>query len=128
MADLTKTISNSLRAQGPGVASLWGVMVWGVDPWGNTKDTRVDIGKYISDSVVSTTSIYRQFGKAFSNSFSISSRMNLVSLTDSNGYTYVLQGGVTDPDDRVFPSYTADTANNTTYTEDTITSVTWSQA
>lgn len=128
MADLTKTISNSLRTQGPGVASLWGVMVWGVDPWGNTKDTKVNFGKYISDSVVSTTSIYRQFGKAFSNSFSISSRMNLVSLTDSNGYTYVLQGGVTDPDDRVFPSYTADTANNPVYTEDTPNNPSWSQA
>lgn len=128
MADLTKTISNSLRAQGPGVASLWGVMVWGVDPWGNTKDTRVDFGKYISDSIVSDSAIYRQFIKVYSNSFSMGSRMNLVSLTDSNGYTYVLQGGVTDPDDRLFPSYTADTANNPVYTEDTPNNPSWSQA
>lgn len=128
MANLTKTISNSLRAQGPGVASLWNVMVWGVDPWGNTKDTRVDFGKYISDSIVSDSAIYRQFIKVYSNSLAMGSSMNLVSLTDSNGYTYVLQGGVTDPDDRLFPSYTADTANNPVYTEDTPNNPTWSQA
>lgn len=128
MADLTITVSNSFRAQSPGVPSLWGVMVWGVDYWGNTKDTRVNIGKYISDTIVSDSSVYRTFTKYFSNSFSISSDMNLVSLTDSSGYTYVLQGGVTDPDNRLFPSYTADTANNPVYVEDTPNNPTWSQA
>jgi len=128
MANLTKTISNSFRAQGIGTASLWGVMVWGIDPWGNTKDTKVNIGKYISDAIVSDSSIYRDISKYFSNSFSIGSSMNLVSLTDGNGYTYVLQGGVTDPDDRLFPSYTADTANNPVYTEDTPNNPSWSQA
>ncbi len=47
MADFNQTISNSIRAHGPSVASLWGVMVWGVDCWGDSKDTRVDAGKWL---------------------------------------------------------------------------------
>lgn len=125
MANFTKTISNSIRAQGPGVASLWGVMVWGVDLWGNTKDTKVLINKYISDTVSSSDIVYSKMTRKISNSISCAGSMNIISLLDGSGYSYVLQGGVTDPDNRLFPSYTSGSISAPVYTEDSSNSTTW---
>lgn len=125
MANFTKTISNSLRAQGPGVASLWGTMVWGTDLWGNTNDTKVRVDKYISDIVATNNIIYSTMSRKVSNTLSCSGSMNLVSLSDGSGYTYVLQGGVTDPDNRLFPSYTSGSITAPVYTEDSPNSTTW---
>jgi hypothetical protein len=125
MANYTKTISNSIRAQGIGVRNVWGVMVWGVDLWGNTKDTKVLINKYISDTVSSSDIVYSKITRKISNSISCAGSMNLVSLLDGSGYTYVLQGGVTDPDNRLFPSYTSGSLTAPVYTEDSSNSTTW---
>lgn len=125
MTDFSKTITNSIRAQGIGVRNVWGVMVWGVDLWGNTKDTKVSINKYIGDTISSSDIIYSRVSRKISNSISCAGSMNLVSLLDGSGYTYVLQGGVTDPSDRVFPSYTSGSVIAITYTEDTSNSTTW---
>lgn len=125
MTDFSKTITNSIRAQGIGVRNVWGVMVWGVDFWGNTKDTKVSINKYIGDVITSSDIVYSRVSRKISNSISCAGSMNLVSLLDGSGYTYVLQGGVTDPSNRVFPSYTSGSVTAIAYTEDTSNSTTW---
>ncbi len=128
MADFNQTISNSIRAHGPSVASLWGVMVWGVDCWGDSKDTRVDAGKWLFETMLVSSDVSKKAMRHFNNSFSVSNILNLVSLTDGRGYTYVMQGGATDPDNRVFPSYTADSLDASVYTKDTISPTVWSEA
>lgn len=125
MADYTKTISNSIRTQGIGVENVWGVMVWGVDYWGNSKDTKVLIGKYINDIISATDIIYSTSRRTISNSIVFSNSIDFVSLSDGSGYDYVLQGGVTDPDDRLFPSYTSGSRTTPVYTEDSSNSTTW---
>lgn len=128
MADFTKTISNSFRVQGPGVESVWGVMVWGVDFWGNTKDTRVLIGKYIADSFAVSDTVYFQPNHVVSNSIALSTRLNLGYLSDGSGWYYVLQGGVTDPDDRYFPSYVSQSGTSPVYVQQNPTNPGWTES
>jgi len=103
-------------------------MVWGVDYWGNTKDTAVDVGKWLSETITITDAIGLGIYRSFTNTFSIGSSMNLVSLTDGAGYTYVLQGGATDPDNRLFPSYTSGSRSAPVYTDNSPNNPTWTQA
>lgn len=128
MADLTKTITNTVSVNGPSPASTWGTMVWGDGFWGETKDTRVDFGKWLSESVVITTRAEFSFSKVLQNALGVSSSIDLISLTDGAGYTYVLQGGATDPSNRYFPSYTADVASSVSYTARTPSSPSWGAA
>jgi hypothetical protein len=103
-------------------------MVWGDGFWGETKDTRVDFGKWLSESVVITTRAEFSFSKVLQNALGVSSSIDLISLTDGAGYTYVLQGGATDPSNRYFPSYTADVASSVSYTARTPSSPSWGAA
>jgi hypothetical protein len=128
MADLSINISNSFRAQSPGRTNLWGVLVWGVDFWGDSKDVAVDVGKWLSNYISATDTIGLGIYRSFTNTFSIGSSMNLVSLTDGAGYTYILQGGVSDPDNRLFPSYTSGSRTAPVYTDNSPNNPTWTQA
>jgi len=57
----------------------------------------------------------------------LSSRMNLVSLLDGSGYSYVFPSDVTDPDSRYFPVWTESTDQTTSFTTATDATTTWSE-
>lgn len=128
MADFSITISNTLTVLGPTPASLWGTMVWGQDFWGESKDFSFLIDKYIPNSFSLDSSVSRSVSKSFSNSISVASSLDICCLQDGSGYEYYLTGGVIDPDNRVFPVYTEQTASTPTYTEDGEDDPGWSEA
>lgn len=127
MADLTKTITNTLTVLGPTPASEWGSMVWGQDNWGETKDFELEIGKWLAESVNLTDAYNFGIAHKISEGFSVSSSIDLVALQDGSGYTYILKGA-SDPNDRYFPTYTEQTASDPSYTEDTANDPGWSDA
>jgi hypothetical protein len=127
MADLSITISNRINVASPSPTNKWGVMVWGTDNWGESKDLDFQIGKWLSETVTLSDAYYFNPGKKISNTLSVASRINFVGLTDSDRYTYILNG-VSDPDNRVFPTYTEVGDDSQSYTEVTRSSPTWSTA
>jgi len=128
MANHSITVTNSFRALGHGTPSLWGVMVWGVDLWGNTNDTRFYVEKWLSDSVYLSQSTGKATKRAWADNLSLGSSINFVSLSDAAGYTYILQGGAVDPDDRVLASYVSSNGLTPTYTVNTLNNPSWSEA
>lgn len=126
MADLSITISNTMSLIGAAPANVWGTMLWG-DNWGSSEDFELTIGKWLSESLTFTDSVFKEARFTINESISISSSMNLGFLQDSSGYKYIEQG-VSDPDDRIFPSFTEQTGSSPTYTADSDSDPGWSNA
>lgn len=127
MADLTKTISNTLNVLTPTPASVWNSMEWGTDNWGESRDFSLEIGKWLAETVTFTDTQFLGITHLISESFSVSSSINFIGLTDGSGYTYV-EKGASDPDDRLFPEYTEQTGSTPSYTEDTGNDPGWNAA
>jgi len=117
-----------MRVEGPSPTSKWGDMVWGVDNWGDSKNTNFAIGKYISDSLTIADIFGKNSAKTFSETIAVVSRVNFVSLRDGNGYYYVFPDNVTDPDNRYFPTWTDTTDPVDRFTAVSAVSTTWSDA
>ena len=146
MADLTITIANNVLFVGYNPTSEWGTLEWGSDWWRFNGETLQEVGKAIdfgsttlSDapikdiehlndlgSTLLSDSILKSLGRSYSNSFSITSDMVTLYLTDANGYYNVFRGGVIDSDDRVNTSWTASAAISSTWTPVASTSTVWS--
>jgi hypothetical protein len=102
VANLTKTISNTLRFYGVEPANKWGTLVWGADDWAfrdvewtffkgiaNTLTTDSAITgknawKLIEDAIDITTLISREFGYFVSSSFSMSSEITIINISNNN--------------------------------------------
>jgi hypothetical protein len=102
VANLTKTISNTLRFYGAEPANKWGSLVWGTDTWAwrdiewiffkgiaNTLTTDSAITgknawKLIEDSFALDSVISREFGYSISNSFAISSAITIINIINNN--------------------------------------------
>ena len=126
MADLTKTITNSLSVLAPTPANVWGTMVWGEDNWGESKDFELQIGKWLAEGLTLTDSQFLFLTTKITDSFTVSSSIDLIALTDSSGYTYILKGA-SDPNDRNFPVYVESDGSTPTYIEDSGTDPGWSE-
>ena len=127
MADLTKTISNTLSVIGQAPPSLWGEMVWGVDNWGTNNDSEFLIGKWLADSISIANAINLGIRTNRSESISIASLLTSLVLTDADGYTYIFKG-VTNLDDRNCPTYIEQTGTDPGYTPVTGSDPIWSAA
>lgn len=127
MATFTKTISNRIQTNGPSPTSKFGVMVWG-DNWGDSKDSKFTVGKYVGNSLALTGSVFKSSRKYISNSVAFSSRINFVGLLDGSGYYYVFPNNTTDPDDRYFPTWTAHSDPGSSWTSGVAGVSTWSAA
>lgn len=126
MADLTQTITNTLTLIGLSPANEWGSFNWG-ENWGSDNDTNFEIGKWLSETTTFTDSIFKGSTTARSEAIAFTSALNLVALRDANGYIYI-EKGASDPDDRLFPSYTEQSGSEPTYTQQTGSSPSWSDA
>jgi hypothetical protein len=127
MTDLTKTISNTLDIKGQAPPSLWGEMVWGVDNWGTNNDSEFLIGKWLSDTLNFATAINLGIRTNRYETLSFTDEITSLILTDADGYTYIFKG-VSDLDDRVFPTYTEQTGTDPTYTPVSGSDPVWSAA
>jgi hypothetical protein len=77
MADFSQTVSNTVSLYIFDVPSLWGVMIWGTDPWTQiTEGLPVIYSKVVSESQVSTSTVDHIA------TFNIT-KSNSVALTDS---------------------------------------------
>jgi hypothetical protein len=113
---------------GPSPTSKWGVMLWG-QRWGESGDGIFDVIKLIQDTLALSSDVTAiNPNKLISNTLTFSSDMNLGTLTDGSGYTYVYPNAVTDLDSRSFASWTEATEQSTSYTEATEASTTWTDA
>lgn len=109
--------------------SLWGVMVWGVDEWGDTTDLITETTKVLEGSLTFADDTVLQPTIALDGeTLTLSSDVTSLHLYDPAGYSYLFIPNTTDADDRVFASYTELGSESTTWTEDTTTSTEWSAA
>lgn len=129
MTDFTKIVNETLTIFSPGPANKWGTAVFGTDNWGYNSDLDLLITKVLQESIASADTITKQPVRVLSmGSVTLTGDPDLVALQDGSGYDYVLPGGVTDPDDRNFPSYTEDGATDPGWTDRTEESTDWSEA
>jgi hypothetical protein len=132
MADFTQTVSNQMNMQ-PEEGSWWGSdtsisknLIWGTGNWGSTKNTITDVGKWLSNALTGTSRVEKAadhhvvFG-----TMGMASAVNLGALTQGI-WSHVLKG-VTDPDDRVCPTWTEESDPTDGWTESTDPSTTWSE-
>ena len=143
MADLSITISNRIHVVVPQTPSYLGTMEWGTGYWRSSRDTAFDVTKgiangvafastqgfgvekYISEGISFGTAVGKDFTHKISNSIGVTSAMDLVSLTQGV-WSWRLQG-VTDPNDRGFPTWTEDTDPADSWTEGTDPTTTWTE-
>ena len=117
-----------MRLSGPSPTNKWGFFLWGQN-WGDSKDGFFTVRKYIGNAIaIASDMATASVRKLIQNTFSLSSRMNLVSLTDGSGYYYVFPSDVTDPDSRFFPTWTEATEPSTSFTTASEPSTTWTEA
>lgn len=125
MANLTKTVSNSLRVFGPADTNNWGEMLWG-DNWAyDGSDLVTSTRKVIAYSLGLSQTLATQidYHLTVSNTLSLSGDMARESLTDQNGYDYYF------PDEnaehRPSSGYTSIADTDTTYSPVSEPSTSW---
>jgi hypothetical protein len=136
MADLTKTISNSLNVFGGGAPTLWGntgrtTMTWGTDFWGQgSEDYIQDVGKTLENTLTlaSTISTQLEIRLTISNSLAVTSETTGEYLTDRNSsaaWFYLFPGGAANAESRVSSTYANGSASSTSFTVSSAVSTVW---
>lgn len=119
MANLSITISNSLRVFGLAPTSNWNSFSWGTGFWGEgSGHVLVDVGHQLMSegfSVMDSFTTQTDFNLSISDSFSPTSDVTDVGLLDAAGYNHVFTRPTINSDDR----------NNTTYSEVSIPVTPW---
>lgn len=129
MADYNQTISNTMGLFGGSETEMWGVMVWGVDNWGDSGELRTTVTKGISaGSIGLSDSIGKTPKIGVVNSLVTVGDMYLERLDDGSGYSYVFTGNTTDAESRVATAYTADTDAATEYTAESDVGTDWEES
>lgn len=133
MANLSKTITNSIQSFGPAPSTKWGsgspyTMTWGASLWGEgTQDLPVYMTKGISNgvSVADAVALSILYTMVISESFSLTSETVSETL-QSGGYYYVFAGPVTDAENRSRPTYASGSVTAPSWTTLTASDITWS--
>lgn len=127
MADHTIAYSNSVGLLGPGASSNWGVMVWGVDPWGFSSDITIRVGKSITNDITPTGAVFAfDFEKSVVNTIDSTSDPSAEYLSDPAGYRYVFPRPSTNAENRPLSSFTCGAAAGGTWTSGSAGSTVWS--
>lgn len=150
MADLTKTISNSLRLFTSDSTNKWGSFLWGTGLWGASGDVVVRVDKIISNQislsdsyqisanffVTLTNSISLQsaietlteiaYGVLITNSISVLGDMSRETLIDQKGYQRDFGNGP-NAENKPLSSYTYISDPTTTYVKISATNTTWTE-
>ena len=143
MANLTKTISNTLLFYGIEPVTRWDSLIWDVDPW-NWRDVQWTFRKGIADSLSTDSAITgknvrhligndldlsvilsRSYNYFVSDSFTISSAIAIINIINNN---WILSKGG-EPNALNWPvdNFTIVSDPTTSWTEITSSSTTWVQ-
>lgn len=95
MADFAQTITGSVRCFGPGNASVWGTFVWGVDNWGSNDDSRIDVGKAITDNCSIADALTFDSTKPLANAVTTANQLPTITLQDASGFFVVFPSKTT---------------------------------
>ena len=128
MANFTITITNSISAFGPAPSMRWGVDQWGT-LWGaGTQDTVVSAEKMVTNAIASdsTISLMMNFYRTFSHAVSFSEDISIESIQDTQGYSLLFPGGVSNAHNRVASTYSVAAATTSTYISSAAGSTVWS--
>lgn len=108
MADHSITISNQITMLGPAETSKWGVMVWGVNDWGTSRDLQTLVEKLISNSITPSQSIagFDVVKAAIRDEISGTFEMTSENLKDGEGYSYVFVKPSTEAENRALTQWT----------------------
>lgn len=128
MADLTKTITNSLNIFGGSPSSKWAAWNWNAFKWGDgTADLAVDVTHLISESVAPDSAILQNdVVHLISESLASTSEMISETLTDGSGWYYVFPSDVTNHENQSLASYTVGSTPSNTWTAASASTTTWS--
>lgn len=130
MADLTKTVSNSLNLFGGSPSTKWGSdqpMTWGTSKWGEGSSPMIRLYfKTITNSQPLSDAFSKGAAKVVLQDLVFTEDLSSESLGSGNGYSYVFPKPSTNAEDRSTPTYTDVSAGSTTYTSLTVASTTWS--
>lgn len=127
MANLTKTVTNSIRSFGPAPSTKWGGFTWGAGNWGEkgANLTRA-IGKLISNTQLSDSTISKQPSVlAFQESLAFTFEASHEYLSQGD-YFYVFPKPSTDAEERALTTYTSVSRQSTTYTSMVTATTVWS--
>lgn len=127
MADYNITISNTMVVLGGSPASVYGTAEFGTDYWGASEDYEIEIHKFIGESLSLSETLTKDATIKINEAVSAAAGLDLVAKTDSDGYIYI-EAGASDPDNRNFPSYTADGSTDPGYTSQTASDPSWSES
>ena len=128
MADLSKTITNSLNLFGPAPSSKWNAYNWNAFLWGEgTTDLAVSALKVLANSLTPADSLIKYQAVVVSNSLAPSSDMTGESVTNG-GYYRLFPGSVSDGEDRVDSSWSGGSSGSPSWSQGTASSTSWSNA
>jgi hypothetical protein len=127
MADLAQTITGSVRCFGPGNASVWGTFVWGVDDWGSNDDSRIDVGKAVSDNCTVADVLAFDSTKPLANSISAANELTTLTLQDSAGFFVVFPSETTNGSLIASSVFSKVSDQTTSFTIVTFNTVPWSK-
>lgn len=132
MADLAKTISNSIVCLGPYQTQKWGgavtfPMVWGTSKWGErAMYTMLEMNVSVANTVTGGFSLSKHVNKLVSETVASAMETGSETLQTTNGYYYVFIRPSTDAENRSAVTYVASTGYSPTWTSLTVTTTTWS--
>jgi hypothetical protein len=129
VADLTKTITNSLLVWGPAQPDVWNAHLWNAFLWGEgTAGTVKTPAKVLAETVTPTDSLVLNtlFYMTLSNSLTPASDPSYERLSDSAGYSVVFPGGVVSGEDRVSSTWASASETAPSWSSGTATSTSWS--
>jgi len=147
MADFTTNLSSTILASGAGPVTLWGTMVWNVDPWlgPDPIPLTVAFARTIAESVgiadtrTLTATFYRLISEGSTVSEALDKALTKVlgnTITGSTGreiglkrgiWSVLFPGEVADSTERSIPTFTETTIPTTTWTSSTATTPTWTE-
>lgn len=126
MADFTQSVTNSLEFTGLGPSSKWDSMLWTTDKWDEgSQDFVQDVGKYITNSLTSDTTISNSINKIIENSLTPTGDLSSETLTDGSGYNYIFPLPTTEGESRSSSTFSESTAASTSFTTGTNPSTSW---
>lgn len=132
MADLSKTITNSIQCLGPYETTKWGAataypMVWGTALWGE-RAMLTQLEKFITllFDLASDSSVSKSVGVTKSESIASTMETSLENLQTSNGWYYAFIKPSSNAEDRPTNTYSAVSPSQPVYTSLTVTTTVWS--
>lgn len=130
MADLTKTITNSLRCFGGAGSSRWNAYNWGSFLWGEgTVDLRTDVVKLIANSLSSdSANAGHQVQKLVAETLVAAGDLSSERLYDGSGYQHVFPDRTPEGESRSFISWTTAASSTSGWSEASAPSTSWSDA